>query len=605
METLLEVGLSNAVMAAALAVLAGLIGLVCRRPALVHALWLLVLLKLVTPPLVSISVRPPLPPAEATEPEREGAVALVERIEVGPTAPEDEEVPLPRAEEGAQRVDESTDGDVPAVVEERTDTRQAEWPAPPGGWPRTLAVVWLLGSSCWFALALCRVWRFSRALQHARLSPALQSRVHFLARRMGLAHGPAVRLVPGRLAPMIWGVRRPVLLVPEGLEATVGRTGLETLLLHELAHVRRRDHLVRLLEFVALGLFWWNPVAWYARREMREAEEQCCDAWVVRTVPGTGRTYATALVDALDFLCGGRPALPPLASGLGEIADLKRRLKMILGGKTPHGLGRSNGLVVLGLALFLLPLVPVWGQAQDTSKKTIVINERTVDANEAPQPDLKRIQADIEKKVAELAELKARMEQLRRATEATVRLRLAADALKKAGIAAGQRSSGATIRIEIVTDPNMKATDLQDLIKKLHSALGNDKRITIMIDEKHRVTRETPKGAGGTYYGQYHFKTTESAPKAPTPPPTVTSPKTPPTAPAASYQGKIVAVPPGVPSVRSDKRIDSLEKKLDQLLRELESLRKEIHKSKPPAAPTPTPPQPLSGGSAYEAPSKP
>src|SRR5437588_843865 len=68
METLLQVGLSNAVMAAVIAVLVAVIARIWRRPAVVHALWILVLLKLITPPLVNIPMslpeRVPAPPAE-------------------------------------------------------------------------------------------------------------------------------------------------------------------------------------------------------------------------------------------------------------------------------------------------------------------------------------------------------------------------------------------------------------------------------------------------------------------------------------------------------------------------------------------------------------
>ena len=64
------------------------------------------------------------------------------------------------------------------------------------------------------------------------------------------------------------------------------------------------------------GLFWWHPVVWWARRELREAEEQCCDAWVVWALPGAGRTYATALLECLDFLSPSLVPLPEGASGL-------------------------------------------------------------------------------------------------------------------------------------------------------------------------------------------------------------------------------------------------------------------------------------------------
>ena len=131
---------------------------------------------------------------------------------------------------------------------------------------------------------------------------------------------------------MLWAVGGlPRLLVPADFSLS-GEEQLDTLLVHELAHLRRRDHWVRVLEFVVMGLYWWHPVVWYARRELREAEEQCCDAWVVSTLPDAGRTYASALLDTLDFLSTAPAAVPPLASGLGQIADLKRRLTMIMRG---------------------------------------------------------------------------------------------------------------------------------------------------------------------------------------------------------------------------------------------------------------------------------
>jgi bla regulator protein blaR1 len=65
----------------------------------------------------------------------------------------------------------------------------------------------------------------------------------------------------------------------------------QTLLLHELAHLRRRDHWVRCLELGVTILYRWHPSAWWARVTLREAEEQCCDAWVVWAMPGAVRTY--------------------------------------------------------------------------------------------------------------------------------------------------------------------------------------------------------------------------------------------------------------------------------------------------------------------------
>ena len=137
------------------------------------------------------------------------------------------------------------------------------------------------------------------------------------------------------------------MLLPTGLFQRLPEEQQATLLLHELAHLKRGDHWVRLLEFLACGLYWWLPLVWYASRELREAEEQCCDAWVVSTLPESGRTYATALVETLDFLSEAPAAVPVLASGIGPVTDLKRRLIMIMRGTTPRSLTWCGCLAVL------------------------------------------------------------------------------------------------------------------------------------------------------------------------------------------------------------------------------------------------------------------
>src|SRR5262249_27012228 len=174
-------------------------------------------------------------------------------------------------------------------------------------------------------------------------------------------------LVSGRLPPLVWAVGRPCLLLPAALPAKVGEQGLDTLLAHELAHLARRDHWMRWLEMVVLGLFWWDPLAWYARQQLREAEEQCCDALVVTALPEARRAYASAMVEAWDSLAPADPP-PQLASGVGQVADLKRRLTMIMRGTTSPRLGLLSGLAVFALT-GLLPLMPGRAAAQEDVKK--------------------------------------------------------------------------------------------------------------------------------------------------------------------------------------------------------------------------------------------
>ena len=89
-------------------------------------------------------------------------------------------------------------------------------------------------------------------------------------------------------------------------------------------------------------LYWWHPVVWWARQKLHEAEEECCDAWVVSVLPESARAYAIALVETVDFLSEAGVALPLGASGIGEVRDLKRRLTMIMRGSTPRALTWSG-----------------------------------------------------------------------------------------------------------------------------------------------------------------------------------------------------------------------------------------------------------------------
>src|SRR5262249_55524208 len=143
-------------------------------------------------------------------------------------------------------------------------------PPRPFPWAATLAILWASGSVLWWALAGWRLHRFHALLRHARPAPPdLQAHANRLAGQLGRPRCPAVWLVACPLSRMLWALASaPRLLLPTGLWDRLSDEQRDTLLLHELAHWRRGDHWVRRLELLALGLYWWHPVAWWARREL-------------------------------------------------------------------------------------------------------------------------------------------------------------------------------------------------------------------------------------------------------------------------------------------------------------------------------------------------
>jgi beta-lactamase regulating signal transducer with metallopeptidase domain/multidrug efflux pump subunit AcrA (membrane-fusion protein) len=347
---LLHVGLCNALLATLLALAVVALRPWCRRPALLHSLWLLVLLKLVTPSFLTIPL--PGPALDKPDPAPARAIFLPPVMEQPPAVPADDLLaPIPPATSAGPVTEPEAQGPPASPVLRLS-------------WKEALVAVWLIGAVLWWAMAAWRIRRFRRLLRFAQRGPAdLQAQARRVADRLGLARCPEVLLVRAPLSPLLWALGwAPRLLLPAALWQRLTHEQRDTLLAHELAHLRRRDPWVRRLELLVLGLYWWHPVAWWARRELREAEEQCCDAWVVWALPAAAPAYAAALVETVAYLSRARTALPMAASGVGHAMILKRRVTMILRDTPPRSLSGAGCLAVLAAAVLLLPLLPSWVQ---------------------------------------------------------------------------------------------------------------------------------------------------------------------------------------------------------------------------------------------------
>ena len=122
------------------------------------------------------------------------------------------------------------------------------------------------------------------------------------------------------------------------------------------------------MELMAGVLYWWHPVVPWARRQIREAEEEACDAWVVWALPAA--PYATAMLATVDFLCGERARLVPMTMGIGIVPLLKKRLTKIMEGKTPRFLSFSGRVTIVMRAALLLPVGLVEVGARATGENT-------------------------------------------------------------------------------------------------------------------------------------------------------------------------------------------------------------------------------------------
>src|SRR5208283_531182 len=403
MESLVNALLSNALVATGLALAPLVLSRFGRSPALVHSLWLVVLLKLVTPPLVQV----PLAISSTAPQVRPPGTADVSSGLTLAARPDRQEVPARLVQDDSESTEwdgtaQSVDPTVPAGGTEPGETGgglrfaaaayETERPHEQDSHaennpslitlrnhPRwevlALALILAGGLVCW-SLAAVRIIGLKCLLRDIQPAPAdLQERVSAVARQLQLRRVPTTWLVPGRIPPMLWTLGcRARLLVPSELWPNLSESQQTALIAHELAHLKRKDHWVRWLDLAVAGLYWWHPVVWWARRGLREAEEQCCDAWAVWATPRGSRSYAAALLAALEFVAdaptAGVAAAAAVISGRGHVSFLKRRMRMIVQARTPKALSWAGRLGVLGLAALILPLAPTWAQNQkaDTPK---------------------------------------------------------------------------------------------------------------------------------------------------------------------------------------------------------------------------------------------
>lgn len=357
------------------ALLAGIVALVCRTtrvgPVARHALWLIVLVKFVTPPVL-------VWPWAAPDPL---GVAMLDAGATSPVAGEGvtgsiavSDTPVPDA--SSDRVVASPSLPV-AANPNLSDVAAIAWP-----W---LMGVWIAGSAAVLGIEALRLVRVARAVRRAVPGPSeIAGRVARLSRELGLRAVPVITIA-GQSSPAIWCAGRPRLLWPADMATGVTDACLDGLIVHELAHVQRRDHLVGWLELLVGVIWWWNPLFWYVRSALREQAELACDAWVISALPNGRRAYAESLLALSSAAVQGRS--PALAAVIGIRANnrrvLERRLVMIMQGRASLRLSVA-GLVAL--AVMALASLPAWATGQQPTTPPPAAQTSRVTPTTAPVP---------------------------------------------------------------------------------------------------------------------------------------------------------------------------------------------------------------------------
>lgn len=220
--------------------------------------------------------------------------------------------------------------------------------------------IWLAGALLFLSrlsILLVLAARIARRCQRIGEGP-ISGLVEGARRRLGGAPRTTLRL--GRegslpAVPMTIGFFSPTVLLPAHAEAWA-QDRLEVALLHEMAHVRRRDWAWQVVAGVACALYWFNPLAWFAARRLRAESEMACDDLVL-LAGAPAPDYAGHLLEIARALCGGRMGVPTAVAAVAR-PQIEGRLRAILDRAHSRNPITRRGLA-LALATVLFIMFPL------------------------------------------------------------------------------------------------------------------------------------------------------------------------------------------------------------------------------------------------------
>ena len=283
------------------------------RASVRHALWLLVLLKLLLPPAFALptGVMWWLSPAK------------------------------PAAMQSAAKNYNVTLGEIVATPEQRAPSLVAT-PEPPAT-ALSLAGGILAGSGMvsltLLLLSGFRWWQVRKTIRSASEMPGLADALENAQRLAGFHSMVRLKTLDERVSPAVCGLFRPVILLPRTLAETLSATRLRTILVHEIVHLRRRDVWVNCAQALLQIVYWWNPLLWFANGCIRQVREEAVDDAVMLALRDDSAEYAPTLVEV------ARLSLPRPLFNLGLVgiletrSALRQRIERLANFHPPHRAG--------------------------------------------------------------------------------------------------------------------------------------------------------------------------------------------------------------------------------------------------------------------------
>ncbi|UCD53199.1 MAG: M48 family metalloprotease, partial [Phycisphaerales bacterium] len=257
----------------------------------------------------------------------------------------------------------------PASVATRLNIVPPTPPAPALTWQALCLLTWAAVALALLLLLLQRAW-FVRGLvaQAQDAPPRLLAVLNDCRTRMRLTRPISLRVSPNAASPAVCGLLRPVILIPKSLAPKLQPRDMQAVLLHELAHVKRGDLWVNLIQTLLQIIYFYNPLFWLANLMIRRVREQAVDEAVLVAMGETARDYPETLLNVAKLAFRRRPALSLRLIGVVESKSaLSGRIKHILTRPLPQStkIGLLGLVAIVVVAAFLLPMAQA--QRQDVN----------------------------------------------------------------------------------------------------------------------------------------------------------------------------------------------------------------------------------------------
>ena len=204
----------------------------------------------------------------------------------------------------------------------------------------TLVALWAIG---------CGALVFSWWMRWHRMQVALRA-----ASPVPLGIGIPALSSASILEPGVFGVFRPVLLLPDGIGDRLAPAELQAILAHELCHVRRRDNLATLMHMVVEAVFWFHPLVWWLGARLMDERERACDEEVLR-MGSEAEAYAEGILKVCELYL--QSPLKCVAGVTG--ANLKKRIEAIMANRPLRNLSlpKKVGLVLAAVLAIAIPVI--------------------------------------------------------------------------------------------------------------------------------------------------------------------------------------------------------------------------------------------------------